>query len=142
MNDIALAVIGGTGVYRLPGVTWRDRMDADTRYGPPSGPVRIADIGGHAVAFLARHGEGHGVPPHQVNYRANLQVLHDLGARRVLAVNTVGGITRRPSVAFCSGPQATVRTPAALASSSQACRREDWRSLMMPVYSALPAMSG
>lgn len=93
MNDIALAVIGGTGVYRLPGVIWRESVDADTRYGRPSGPVRIADIGGRSVAFLARHGEGHGVPPHQVNYRANLQALRDLGAHRVLAVNTVGGIT-------------------------------------------------
>lgn len=94
MDNIALAVIGGTGVYRLPGVTWRDSIDADIRYGRPSGPVRIADIDGRAVAFLARHGEGHGVPPHQINYRANLQALQDLGAHRVLAVNTVGGITQ------------------------------------------------
>lgn len=91
-TDIALAVIGGTGVYRLNGVVWLDSVEHDTPYGKPSGPVRIAEIGGKRVAFLARHGEGHGVPPHQVNYRANLFALQRLGASRVLAINTVGGI--------------------------------------------------
>lgn len=91
-TDIALAVIGGTGVYRLEGVDWLDSLDLDTPYGKPSGPVRIAEIGGRRVAFLARHGEGHGVPPHRVNYRANLKALQGLGVTRVLAINTVGGI--------------------------------------------------
>lgn len=91
-TDIALAVIGGTGVYRLEGVDWLDSLDLDTSFGKPSGPVRIAEIGGRRVAFLARHGEGHGVPPHRVNYRANLKALQELGVGRVLAINTVGGI--------------------------------------------------
>lgn len=91
-EDISLAVIGGTGVYRLPGLQWQRTHTLGTRYGKPSGPVRTARIGSVNVAFLARHGEGHALPPHQINYRANLQALHDLGARRVLAINTVGGI--------------------------------------------------
>jgi 5'-methylthioinosine phosphorylase len=91
-EDISLAVIGGTGVYRLPGLQWQQTHTLGTRYGNPSGPVRTARIGSVNVAFLARHGEGHALPPHQINYRANLQALHDLGVRRVLAVNTVGGI--------------------------------------------------
>jgi 5'-methylthioinosine phosphorylase len=91
-TDIALAVIGGTGVYRIEGVDWMDSLDIETPFGRPSGPVRIAEIGGRRVAFLARHGEGHGVPPHQVNYRANLKALQELGVVRVLAINTVGGI--------------------------------------------------
>lgn len=91
-EDISLAVIGGTGVYRLPGLQWRQTHTLNTRYGKPSGPVRMARIGSVNVAFLARHGEGHALPPHQINYRANLQALRDLGARRVLAINTVGGI--------------------------------------------------
>lgn len=91
--DIALAVIGGTGVYKLADLQDVETRDLDTRFGRPSGPVRIGTLHGQRVAFLARHGEGHSVPPHQVNYRANLQVLKDLGARRVLALNTVGGIT-------------------------------------------------
>ncbi|WP_297798744.1 S-methyl-5'-thioinosine phosphorylase [Arenimonas sp. GDDSR-1] len=91
-EDIALAVIGGTGVYRLPGVQWQHSHTLQTRFGAPSGPIRTARIGSAQVAFLARHGEGHALPPHQINYRANLQALHDLGVRRVLAINTVGGI--------------------------------------------------
>jgi 5'-methylthioinosine phosphorylase len=66
-----------------------------TRYGAPSGPVRVGMLGGRRVAFLARHGEGHSLPPHQINYRANLAALQALGAQRVLALNTVGGITER-----------------------------------------------
>jgi 5'-methylthioinosine phosphorylase len=93
MNDsIALAVIGGTGVYRLPGIEWLETISCDTVYGKPSGAVRIARLRGQRIAFLARHGEGHSLPPHQINYRANLQALYDLGCRAVLAINTVGGI--------------------------------------------------
>ncbi|WP_448477590.1 S-methyl-5'-thioinosine phosphorylase [Pseudoxanthomonas mexicana] len=93
MADIALAVIGGTGVYRLADLQDVETRVLDTRFGAPSGPVRIGTLEGRRVAFLARHGEGHSVPPHRVNYRANLQVLKDIGATRVLALNTVGGIT-------------------------------------------------
>lgn len=93
MSEIALAVIGGTGVYKLADLQDVEARKLDTRFGAPSGPVRIGTLSGHRVAFLARHGEGHSVPPHQVNYRANLQALKDLGATRVLALNTVGGIT-------------------------------------------------
>lgn len=93
MGDIALAVIGGTGVYKLADLQDVRAHDVDTRFGAPSGPVRVGLLGGQRVAFLARHGEGHSVPPHKINYRANLQALKDLGATRVLALNTVGGIT-------------------------------------------------
>ena len=93
MADLALAVIGGTGVYKLADLQDVETRELETRFGAPSGPVRIGTLGGRRVAFLARHGEGHSVPPHQINYRANLQALKDLGATRVLALNTVGGIT-------------------------------------------------
>lgn len=94
MNDsIALAVIGGTGVYRVPGIDWLQTLSCDTEYGPPSGPVRIADIDGRRIAFMARHGEAHALPPHRVNYRANLKALKQIGAEKILAINTVGGIT-------------------------------------------------
>ncbi|MBP6533731.1 MAG: S-methyl-5'-thioinosine phosphorylase [Arenimonas sp.] len=95
MMDIDLAVIGGTGIYRLPGIDWLETVEMDTPYGSPSGPVRIARLGSRHIAFLARHGEAHALPPHKVNYRANLKALQDLGAGKVLAVNTVGGITER-----------------------------------------------
>ena len=92
-EPIALAVIGGTGLYRLAALGDVEALEGDTIYGAPSGPVRVGRIAGKRVAFLARHGEGHSLPPHKVNYRANLRRLVDLGARRVLAVNAVGGIT-------------------------------------------------
>lgn len=87
-----LAVIGGTGLYRLAGLEHVRTVQAQTRYGEPSGPVRIGLLDGQPVAFLARHGESHSVPPHRINYRANLAALRALGARRVVALNTVGGI--------------------------------------------------
>ncbi len=101
--DIALALIGGTGLYRFEGLQDVEAHQPVTRYGALSGPVRIGTLGGRRVAFLARHGEGHSVPPHKVNYRANLAALQALGARRVLALNTVGGITERfgPRVLAC-----------------------------------------
>jgi 5'-methylthioinosine phosphorylase len=103
MNDIALAIIGGTGVYRIAELRDAQAHQPVTRYGAPSGPIRVGLLDGHRVAFLARHGEGHAHPPHLINYRANLAALQALGARRVLALNTVGGITPRfgPRVLAC-----------------------------------------
>ena len=93
-NDtISLAVIGGTGLYKLAALDGVKTLEGGTIYGEPSGPLRIGTIAGKRVAFLARHGEGHSLPPHKVNYRANLQRLKDIGAQRVLAINAVGGIT-------------------------------------------------
>ncbi|MCJ0824394.1 S-methyl-5'-thioinosine phosphorylase [Luteimonas sp. 50] len=89
---IDLAVIGGTGVYALAELADVETVATATRYGAPSGPIRIGTLAGHRVAFLARHGEGHSVPPHRINYRANLAALQQAGAARVLALNTVGGI--------------------------------------------------
>lgn len=90
---IDLAVIGGTGLYRIAELSAVETHQADTPFGAPSGPVRIGTLGARRIAFLARHGEAHSIPPHRVNYRANVWTLHALGARRVLAVNAVGGIT-------------------------------------------------
>lgn len=94
-DDLALAVIGGTGVYRIAELERVESHLPETRYGFPSGPVRVGMLDGKRVAFLARHGEEHGVPPHKINYRANLVALQMVGATRVLALNTVGGITER-----------------------------------------------
>jgi 5'-methylthioinosine phosphorylase len=102
-GGIALAVIGGTGLYQLAGLEDVETHQPVTRHGALSGPVRIGTLHGRRVAFLARHGEGHSLPPHRVNYRANLSALHALGASRVLALNTVGGIGERfgPRVLAC-----------------------------------------
>ncbi|MCR6662433.1 MAG: S-methyl-5'-thioinosine phosphorylase [Luteimonas sp.] len=103
MGDVALGVIGGTGLYALAGLEDVESHQPVTRYGAPSGPVRIGTLDGRRVAFLARHGEGHSVPPHLVNYRANLAALQAIGVQQVLALNTVGGIGERfgPRVLAC-----------------------------------------
>ena len=93
--SLDLAVIGGTGLYRLADLDAGESHVAGTPFGMPSGPVRLGTLCGRRVAFLARHGEDHTIPPHRVNYRANVWTLHQLGARRVLSVNAVGGITPR-----------------------------------------------
>ncbi len=94
-GGIDLAVIGGTGIYALAELSDVQTQLPETGYGMPSGPVRIGTFGNRRVAFLARHGEGHSVPPHRINYRANLAALKMVGATRVLALNTVGGITEQ-----------------------------------------------
>ena len=103
MDHIALAVIGGTGVYKLAQLDDVSSHAVETRYGTPSGPIRVGTLLGQRVAFLARHGEGHSLPPHKINYRANLAALQQIGATRVLALNTVGGITEHfgPRVLAC-----------------------------------------
>ena len=89
---IDLAVIGGSGLYRFPGLANVSRRALDTPYGAASGEVVLGEFAGKRLAFLARHGESHTLTPHRVNYRANLWALHALGARRVIGVNAVGGI--------------------------------------------------
>ena len=103
IDTIDLAVIGGTGLYALAELENVEAHQPPTHYGALSGPVRVGTFAGRRVAFLARHGEGHSVPPHKINYRANLAALKSLGATRVLALNTVGGITERfgPRVLAC-----------------------------------------
>jgi 5'-methylthioinosine phosphorylase len=91
--NIDLGIIGGTGLYAFPGLAAARREAVATPFGAPSGDVVIGMLSGTRVAFLARHGEAHTIAPHRVNYRANVWALHHLGARRVIGVNAVGGIT-------------------------------------------------
>lgn len=91
-ESIDLAVIGGTGVYAFPGLETPERHDVVTRWGAPSSALVTGAVQGRRVAFLARHGEGHTIAPHRINYRANIAALRELGARRIVGVNAVGGI--------------------------------------------------
>ncbi len=87
-----LAIIGGTGLTQLANLKITHRQVIRTPYGEPSGALTFGTINEHEVMFLARHGYGHTIPPHAVNYRANLWALHEQGAKRVIAVASVGGI--------------------------------------------------
>jgi 5'-methylthioinosine phosphorylase len=87
-----LAIIGGTGLTSLQGLQITRREEMQTPFGAPSGPLTHGVLAGKEVVFLARHGYGHTLPPHRINYRANLWALQQAGAARVLAVAAVGGI--------------------------------------------------
>lgn len=89
---IDLAVIGGTGVYAFAGLRNPARHEVATRWGAPSSAIVSGEVAGRRVAFLARHGEAHTLAPHRINYRANIAALRELGARRIVGVNAVGGI--------------------------------------------------
>jgi len=87
-----LAIIGGSGLTKLANLEVGRRKVARTPYGDPSGPVTFGRIGKSEVLFLARHGYGHTIAPHEVNYRANLWALKQAGADTVVSVASVGGI--------------------------------------------------
>ena len=87
-----LAIIGGSGMTKLPCLEISHRQIVRTPYGEPSGPLTFGKIRDHEIVFLARHGHGHTIPPHAVNYRANLWALHLFKPKRVIAVVSVGGI--------------------------------------------------
>jgi 5'-methylthioadenosine phosphorylase len=87
-----IAVIGGSGITRLfDGGPKRSHLVA-TPWGAPSGPIEEGEVGGLRVLFLPRHGPGHTIPPHRVNYRANIDALRSLGADAVVTVSSVGSL--------------------------------------------------
>ncbi len=87
-----LAIIGGTGLTKLPGLNIQHRQVIRTPYGEPSGAITFGELEGHKVVFLARHGYGHTIPPHLVNYRANIWALQAQQVSHVVSIATVGGI--------------------------------------------------
>src|SRR6266540_1233133 len=87
-----LAIIGGTGLTRLANLDVSRRQVVRTPYGEPSGPLTFGAIRGVPVMFLARHGYGHTIAPHEVNYRANLWALKEAGVSEVVSVASVGAI--------------------------------------------------
>jgi 5'-methylthioinosine phosphorylase len=87
-----LAIIGGTGLSQLANLDVSRQQVVRTPYGEPSGPLTFGSIRGAPVVFLARHGYGHTIAPHQVNYRANLWALKGQAASAVVSVASVGGI--------------------------------------------------
>ncbi len=87
-----LAIIGGSGLSRLPGLDITHRQVMRTPYGEPSCPLSFGQIAGRQVIFLARHGYGRSLAPHEINYRANIWALAEIGVSGILAVGSVGGI--------------------------------------------------
>ena len=91
--NVSVAVIGGSGLYRLFDVGTDSTVDILTPYGPTSAPITIGLRAGRRVAFLARHGGDHSVAPHLINYRANVWALASLGVKAVISSSAVGGVS-------------------------------------------------
>ncbi len=87
------AIIGGTGLTQLDGLVIRNAELMETPYGPTSSAILYGKYAGRNVMFLARHGHPHRIPPHEVNYRANIWALRQAGADKIIAVNAVGAVS-------------------------------------------------
>ena len=87
-----LAVIGGSGLSQLASLEVTGRKAVRTPYGEPSGAITHGTLRGRRAMFLARHGYGHTIPPHEINYRANLWALREEGATSIVSVASVGGL--------------------------------------------------
>jgi len=87
-----LGVIGGSGITGVFGEAPRTTHRVATPWGAPSGPIEEGAVGGMRVLFLPRHGPGHPIPPHRVNYRANIDALRSLGAEAIVTVSSVGSL--------------------------------------------------
>jgi len=93
MPDIlSLAIIGGSGLYNMMGLTDTSEHDLETPFGKPSAPIMIGTMEGKRVAFLARHGIGHHLMPTEVPYRANIYALKMIGAQRIVSINACGSL--------------------------------------------------
>ncbi len=88
-----IAVIGGSGLYDFQGLTIDKTEQVATPYGDPSADITLGSFEQHRVLFLPRHGKHHQIPPHKINYLANIWALNQLGAEAIITVNSVGGIT-------------------------------------------------
>ena len=89
-----LAILGGSGLSQLSSLEGVRRQTVGTVYGDPSGPLTLGRIGSRELIFLARHGDGHTLAPHEVNYRANIRALQEAGVTEIVSIATVGGIRR------------------------------------------------
>ncbi len=87
-----LAIIGGSGLYSMPGLADTTEHDLDTPFGKPSAPIVMGTLEGRGVAFLARHGHGHHLTPSEIPYRANIYALKALGVESIISINACGSL--------------------------------------------------
>jgi 5'-methylthioadenosine phosphorylase len=91
-EKLTLAIIGGSGLYSMEGLTDTVEYDLDTPFGKPSTSIVVGSLEGKRIAFLARHGRGHHITPTDVPYRANIYALKSLGVERIVSINACGSL--------------------------------------------------
>jgi 5'-methylthioadenosine phosphorylase len=94
MDDVSIAVVGGSGLYHMAALEQGDERVMDTPFGQPSDSIRIGTLSGRRVAFLARHGRNHHLVPGEIPHRANIHALRQLGVRFLVSVSAVGSLKR------------------------------------------------
>lgn len=92
MQKPSIGIIGGSGLYKIDGMTDIEKISIDTPFGKPSDQYTIGKLNGQSIAFLARHGGGHTLTPTELNYRANIYGFKKLGVSRIIAVSAVGSL--------------------------------------------------
>ena len=92
MQRAEIGIIGGSGLYSMPGLTNMEEVTVQTPFGEPSDAFVLGTMEGRKVAFLARHGRGHRILPSELNFRANIYAMKDLGVERIFSVSAVGSL--------------------------------------------------
>jgi 5'-methylthioadenosine phosphorylase len=87
-----LGIIGGSGLYDMPGLEGAEVREIDTPFGQPSAPLVVGTLQGQKVVFLARHGVGHHISPSEINYRANIYAMKKLGVERIVSISACGSL--------------------------------------------------
>ena len=90
-----IGIIGGSGLYNIEGIALKEKKKVSTPFGEPSGPYEIGEFSGVDIIFLPRHGSGHTIPPHRINYRANIWGFKEIGVERIISVSASGGLRLR-----------------------------------------------
>ncbi len=90
--SMPIGLIGGSGFYDIDGLEMREEISLSTPYGAPSATYKLGEFSGTELVFLARHGVPHRIPPHKVNYRANMWGFKSLGVEKIISIGAVGGI--------------------------------------------------
>jgi 5'-methylthioadenosine phosphorylase len=93
-NNAKIGIIGGSGLYAMPGFEAQQEFAIDTPWGKPSDPYVIGQLAGKQVAFLARHGKGHRISPSELNFRANIFGFKSLGVERIVSLSAVGSLKK------------------------------------------------
>ena len=87
-----IGIIGGSGLYAIDGIDIIDELDMDTPFGKPSDKLTLATVAGQEVVFLPRHGKTHSIPPHKINYRANIYAMKLANVSRIISISAVGSL--------------------------------------------------